>query len=229
MSSDLINNEPSAMIQLALENGTDLDKLRGLLDLQRDWQAGEAKKVYTIAMAKFKENPPVVTKDKLNKQYNSMYTSLNNLVNTVNPKLSEQGLSASWDIDQTGDKIKVTCKLTHKQGHTETATMAALPDGSGSKNGIQQIKSTITYLKAVTFESIIGLASSDSNEDDDGNSSGVDIISKDELSKIMDIVDNNPVDLPKFKQYFKIDKLQNLPKKSYKEAFEMLNEKYGEK
>lgn len=161
---------PAEMISLAVQSGADLEKLEKLLTLQERWEAGEAKKVYNKAMADFKADVPLITKDKVNSQYNSKYTSLNNLVNTVNPILSKHGLSASWNVEQNGT-IKVTCKITHALGHSEESSMSAEADTSGAKNKIQQIKSTVTYLKSVTFESICGLAATDANLDDDGKSS----------------------------------------------------------
>ena len=217
-------NDPSALIQLAVQNNTDLDKLERLLNLKMKYEDNEAKKAYTISMARFKENPPKVTKDKDNKQYNSKYTSLNNLVNTVSPELSKHGLSASWDIEQNGT-IKVTCKLTHKQGHSETASMSASADGSGSKNAIQQIKSTITYLKGVTFESILGLASSDANVDDDGNSSDAEYITGDDLQDIRAKSMKYKVDEAIFLKYIGAESFDKINVKDYGKTIMALEEK----
>ncbi len=103
----------------------------------------------------------------LNKQYGSWYTSLGNLVNTVNAALGEHGLSASWEIEQ-GELIAVTCVLEHLQGHSRRVRIEGPPDTSGSKNTLQQIRSTLTYLKGATFEAVTGIASRAGNLDDDG-------------------------------------------------------------
>jgi hypothetical protein len=85
--------------------------------------------------------------------------------------LSKHGLSADWQIEQKGNDIKVTCILSHALGHSESVPFTVPPDGTGAKNEIQKIKSAITYAKAVTYESVCGLASTDANSDDDGNDS----------------------------------------------------------
>lgn len=167
---------PMDLIHMAVSEGADLDKLERLLQLKREWEADEAKKAYVAAMAAFKCEPISVIKDKENKQYSSkevggskaMYTSLGNMVSTVTPFLSKHGLSARWDVDQAAG-IKVTCIMTHAQGHSEQVSMTLPVDTSGAKNPIQGIKSSITYAKATTYESICGLASTDANLDDDGN------------------------------------------------------------
>jgi len=170
-----VNNGPSAMIALAVQQGTDLTQLERLLDLQIKWEANEAKKAYVEDMALFKNDPPDIYKDKVNKQFGSKYSSIDALVNPTIPQLSKYGLSHRWDYPKMDDPklVGVTCILTHKLGHSESVTMYAPPDTSGgnSKNPIQQIKSTMTYLKIATFEAVTGLVSREANRDDDGNGS----------------------------------------------------------
>jgi hypothetical protein len=217
-------NSPADLIRMAVEGKADLVQLKGLLDLQKEYEANEAKKAFIRAMTAFKIEAPTVTKDKNNKQYNSKYTSLSNLVNTVNPVLSQHGLSSSWDIKQNG-LIEVTCRITHELGHSETASASAPADVSGAKNAIQQIKSTITYLKAVTFESICGLASSDANLDDDGNSANTELIDDKQINQILDAIAELSADLPKFLAYLKLDKLENMLKSDYPKAIAAIEAK----
>lgn len=213
-------NSPAELIQMVVAGKGSLDQLKGLLDLQKDYEAREAKKAFIRAMTAFKIEAPMVTKDKSNKQYNSKYTSLSNLVNTVNPVLSKHGLSSSWDIEQNGT-IKVTCRITHELGHSETASASAPADVSGVKNAIQQIKSTITYLKLVTFESICGLASTDANLDDDGQAV-TEVIDEKQLSQLLDYVAELKVKTPEFLKFMKIDKLENMPKSKFTKAIAAL-------
>ncbi len=162
---------PMHMLQMAVEKGADLEYLQKLMDLQERWETNQARKSFNAALAAFKKNPPVVVKDMLNKQYGSTYSSLGNLVNVVNSALGEHGLSASWDV-QSGDVIKVTCILEHIDGHSKRVTIEGPRDVSGSKNTLQQIRSTLTYLKGDTFEAVTGIASKVGNVDDDGAGAG---------------------------------------------------------
>lgn len=163
---------PADMVMYALQNGGSLEQVRELLQLRREWEADEARKAFNAAKAAFKSESIVLTKDKENKQYKSMYTTLGNLVGTVTPYLSKHGLSADWTLDQSvPGSITVACVLSHAQGHFEKVSFTVPPDVAGAKNPIQQIKSSITYAKSVTFESVCGMASTDANLDDDGNGS----------------------------------------------------------
>jgi hypothetical protein len=162
---------PMRLIELAVQQGADVDKLEKLMALQERWMANEARIAFEQAMAAFKLESIQITRDKTNSQYGSKYVSLGQLVGIVTPFLSRHELSASWEIDQSAGvaAIKVTCIVTHRMGHSKSCSMLVPPDKSGAKNPIQEIKSAITYAKVCTFESACGLASSDANLDDDGN------------------------------------------------------------
>ena len=210
--SEVVDNSTASMIEKAFGVNMTPDQMIQLINIKERVDAIEAKKAYVRAMADFKANAPLVGKDKVNNQYKSKYTSLGNLVNTVNPVLSRFGLSASWDVKQNGI-VEVTCKMTHFLGHSETATMSAPADTSGAKNVIQQIKSTVTYLKASTFECITGTASTDANLDDDANGAyGVEYITDVEKSNIVDLCTAKNVNMPKFLEYLGVESLDVLPK-----------------
>src|ERR1700741_1155447 len=164
-----------SMIHAGIAQKASIADLKELYALKKEWEAEEARKAYNSAIADFKANPPTIMKDKQNKQYDSWYTSLANLVNRGNEAMAPFGLNARWDLDQSkAPTITVGCILSHVKGHSERVTMSAPADTSGQKNPIQQIKSTITYLRGVTFEMVTGLASTEHNADDDGNGSGKD-------------------------------------------------------
>ncbi len=155
------------LIQQA-EGKIDVDKLEALLKVQMQWEANEAKKAYVVAMAKFKENPPEILKDQTVSYGQTSYkhASLHNVTTKINTELSKHGLTASWVTSQDNGSIKVTCKITHIQGHSEETSLSAPPDDSGKKNSIQAIGSTVTYLQRYTIKSLTGLAEHD--QDDDG-------------------------------------------------------------
>jgi hypothetical protein len=89
--------------------------------------------------------------------------------------MSQYGLSATWDTKQENNTIIVTCILSHSMGHSEKVTMHAAPDGSGKKNDIQKVASSVTYLERYTFLAITGLSVGDNPADDDGRGGGSDL------------------------------------------------------
>jgi hypothetical protein len=161
----------AALVQQA-DGKIDVDKLEALLKVQMQWEANEAKKAYVVAMAAFKKKPPEILKDK-NVKYHTQkgdvdykHATLHNVTTCINKALSEHGLTAAWVTSQDNGSVKVTCKITHTQGHSEETCLSAPPDNTGSKNAIQAIGSTVTYLQRYTLLALTGLATAD--QDDDG-------------------------------------------------------------
>lgn len=210
---------PAEMIKTAVSGGADLDKLEKLLVLQERWEANEARKAYHRAMAQFKENPPEIDKDKTVKYKEVKYNhaSLANVVKKITIELSKHDLSASWSTQQNG-AITVTCRITHSMGHTEQTTLTAPADTTGSKNLIQAIGSTITYLQRYTLLSALGLATFD--QDDDGQIANVEKITDEQMGIIRDTLIELGMEKKEgaFLKYLGIEKLEDLAKADYSKA-----------
>lgn len=209
-------SDPSELIRFALEKGADLDKLEKLLEIRERYEKSEAVKAYNQAMAMFKANAPKINKDKEvsfgTTKYN--HATLYNVTEKINTELAKWGLSASWKTAQNG-LISVTCRITHKQGHFEETTISAPADKSGSKNDIQSIGSTITYLERYTLLALTGLATVD--QDDDG-ATATELITKEELNGLIDQIAAKDINIPKFCGYLKIESLEKMPKSKLKQA-----------
>ena len=208
----------SNLISLAIEKGSDLDKLEKMLMLKERYDALEAKKAYHQAMANFKANPPKINKDKTvaygNTKYN--HASLANVTEKISEGLSKWGLSASWQTQQNG-AIQITCKITHIKGHSEETTLSAPSDTSGSKNAIQAIGSTITYLERYTLLALTGLATFE--QDDDGKTAEpIEYIDKAQTVQLVNLIAELKVDEKLFFQYMKIESLSKMPKDDFKKA-----------
>jgi hypothetical protein len=216
---------PMEMLNAAMERGDSIELLERLMNLNERWEKAQAKKAFLEAKAAFKAEAPTITKDKENKQYNSRYSSIGNVVNKVNETLSKFGLDARWDYAQEEKGVKVTCILSHVQGHSESVSLAAPPDLSGAKNPIQQIKSTTTYLKLATFEAVTGIATEEGNKDDDGNGAGTAYITEEQEAKIRDLIEEKSAEIPAFCNYFKIAKLGDLRASDFERAITALNKK----
>lgn len=157
---------PMGMLSLAVQQGADLEKLEKLMDLQDRYEKTEARKAYTRDMTEFKANAPVLIKDKLVKAGNASWkhAELDQVAGKIGEALARHGLSHRWDIRQE-EKVTVTCTITHVLGHSESVTLSAPPDASGSKAPIQQIASTLSYLERYTILAITGLATGEQDTD----------------------------------------------------------------
>jgi len=171
----------NAIIFEAMKKNFTPEQIEKMMDLAERNQKNIARQAFFEALANFKAEAPPVKKDKFNKFFNSHYTSLGNLLDTYNPALGKHGLSISHPTpNQTDKTMTVECRLAHRLGHTESVSMTAPIDqaaigkssGERSRNPIQDIKSTFTYLRSATCEAILGVAGTEGTVDDDGNSAG---------------------------------------------------------
>lgn len=169
---------PAQLLEIAVSQNADLDKLERLMALQERWEANEARKEFVLAMAAFKQEPLEIFKRKEvgyttkdGEFVGYKHATLSDVANVVVPSMARHDLSHRWDVKQEGGRIIVTCVVTHKRGHSETVTLDGSPDSSGKKNAIQQVASTVTYLQRYTLLLATGLAAQD-QMDDDGQSAG---------------------------------------------------------
>jgi hypothetical protein len=158
---------PMTILEVALQQNADVEKLMQLWALQKDWEANEARREYNEAVAQFKRNPPEINKNKHVEFGNTKYdhATLDHITDQITKALSAVGITHRWDTLQTAQEIAVTCILTHQRGHSERTTLKANPDTSGSKNSIQAIASAVTYLQRYTLLSATGMAARGTDND----------------------------------------------------------------
>lgn len=170
---------PSQLLAMAVEKGASIETLEKLMALQERFEANEARKAYHKAMAAFKADPPTIVKSKAvnfatkaGGRTSYRHADLAEAVNAIGEALSKHGLSAAWKTEQKAEtnNVTVTCEITHVLGHSESTPLTAPPDTSGTKNSIQAIASTVTYLERYTLLAITGLAAGET--DDDGLATG---------------------------------------------------------
>lgn len=159
---------PDQMLAIAVQQGADLDKLSKLMDLQERWEQAQARKAYIAALSAFRRDCPIISRKMTG--HNIRYAGLADTLSQINMLLAENGLSHSWRTSQEGAAITVTCTVTHAGGHSESTSLTASPDTTGSKNAIQAVGSTVSYLQRYTLFAILGLASKE--QDDDGAAAG---------------------------------------------------------
>ena len=202
------------MIQLAIEKG-DLGIVEKMMDLQERHEKNQAKKAYVLAITEFSDRCPDIIKSK--KGHNSSYAPLSTILDEIRPLLKECGLSHSWRTSQSGSATTVTCRITHTMGHSEETALTAEPDDSGSKNSIQAVGSTVSYLQRYTLKSLLGLAESD----DDGNK----LLSKKQVLELDTIIADNEINKAAFLKHYGYETLSDIPAGNFASAKGVLLQK----
>lgn len=177
--------DPLVMVQTALDRGSDAEQIRQFMDLADRHEAKQAKREFDEAMSRFRESCPLIVKDA--DGHNTKYAKLSSAIAAIRQPLADNGLSHSWRTQQDSGQITVTCVVSHIGGHSERTSLSSEPDKSGGKNSIQAIGSAVSYLQRYTLFSILGIASSDM--DDDGATAEVDLIDARAIADIEALID----------------------------------------
>lgn len=217
----------------ATDPSFDIDKLSKLLDVRERWEAAEARKAFTAAMAEFKANPPQIVKDKHVQFQTSKgvtaydHATLGNVCGAIVKRLAEHGISHRWDIAQNEGRIKVTAILTHLRGHSESVSLHSAPEDSGTKNAIQSVGSAITYLQRYSLLAAVGLAAEDDMPDDDGRGSGkpVERITEGQVADLEALLNETASDKARFLKYLKVERLEDILAASYSTVVKMVEAK----
>lgn len=124
--------------------------------------SADYKEIYS-AFIKFQSEVQQPKKNAINPHFKSNYSTLDEIIKTVNPILNKNGLAVMQEITGDGEFILVTTRIIHESGQwLETEPLAikcekATPQGQGSAT---------SYGRRYAISAILGISSED---DDDGN------------------------------------------------------------
>lgn len=190
---------PMQLMQVAIQSNADVEKMEKLMALHERWEASNAKKAFFSAMAKFQAKCPTIYKLKAGHNYS--YAPLSDIQESIKGLMLECGLSLRFEQSDENGIIKITCIVSHSDGHSERTSMTGQPDTSGSKNGIQARGSAVTYLMRYTLIGALGITTADA--DTDGRVSWMNQANDGEATveqceRITSLLKTTGRDLPKF-------------------------------
>lgn len=176
------------VIERAASNkDVDVAKLEKLLDMQERIMAKNAEMAFNAAMAQMQAELPKISERGeiiVNGQLRSRYAKFEDINEAVKPVLQKHGFAVSFKTDTTGNVVKVTGILTHREGHREQTDMVLPVDVSGSKNPVQAVGSSVSYGKRYVMEALLNLTSG--GQDDDGKGAGQKVIPDPEGRKALE-------------------------------------------
>ena len=204
---------PGNLLELAVSKGADVSQLEKLMALQANYEAKQAKTAYLMAITKFQAEVPRINKTKVG--HNFSYAPLADIVEQIKTLLEKCGLSYRFEQDHQNG-IEVTCVLSHIDGHSERTSMTADPDTSGSKNSVQAVGSTVTYLQRYTLIGSLGLTTADEDMDGRLPFQGLD---QSQIAKLDEMLSDCEGEFKGFKSSFfkwaKVSDLSQISAKNY--------------
>jgi hypothetical protein len=204
-------NSAVSIIQQAIATGADPAYLRELLQVREQWEAGEARKLYSQAMADFQSRCPIIEKG--DKAHNKQYAAMDRIWRTIRPLLDETGLSVVWTANTlTEYGLRIEGEIRHKAGHSvPIAYDLPMPDKVTGQNAAQQMGSATTYAKRYALCSALGIVT---GEDDDGLAAGTAYVTKeqaDELLALLDTLKDRDGALAAMLEFGECDSVSDMP------------------
>ena len=219
----LVQMTPVQMAYQLISSGADFASVKEMMALSKELAADQARRAFDEAVASAKAGIPTIAKNAKGHN-NKAYANFAAYAEALKDVLATHGLSYRFRTEQT-DRITVTCVLSHKGGHSEENSLSGPADSSGSKNAIQAIGSTLTYLQRYTLIQALGLAASD---DDDGRSSELEgPITAEQATQLREKIDEVGADIQRFCNRWEIQALPDLPASKFRDVMVSL-ERFGQ-
>jgi hypothetical protein len=208
---------PMQLLQVAVMQGAGAEAISTLAALSATSREAEKVRAFNVAMAEAKKQIPVILKTNPvigegGRTYK--HEDLASIAVVVDPILVPLGLSYRFNSESSHGEVKITCVITHVDGHSERNSLAGPTDTSGGKNAVQAIGSTVTYLQRYTLKLALGLIVA---KDDDGVAAGSAApverqhITREQHQELLNLISEVGTTEIKVADFAKVEKLSMLP------------------
>jgi hypothetical protein len=175
----IVKLDPQALMQSAIDQGADIEKLERLIALAKDVRAEQARAAWYEAMAEFQKEAPKILKSKKANlgSFSYSYAPLDEILGNVQPVMGPLGLSISFRLTEANaQQVTYIARIVHALGHHEDSGPVSMPivqggnvtEGKGA-NPAQRVGIAHSYAKRYAALAILGIAPED---DGDGASHG---------------------------------------------------------
>ena len=219
--------------EATLDPRCDVEKMRALLDMQRDIEERDAKKAFTRAFNALQAELPIINKDgkidhgdgttaRGNQRLKTRFATYPNLNRVVGPLLKKHGFtfSTSMEPDPNGSMIAVST-LSHIEGDFRKTHFRLTADTTGSKNNQQGWGSSQQYGMRYNMIALLNIVTEAKDDaDNDGFAKPVDDgpISDKQAKELIRLLDDAGGDKAKFCAAFEVDGIAMILAKDFADA-----------
>ena len=227
-----------AILAAAVERGMDPASLEKLFALYERDKASKAAAAFKAAFAAFKAECPPIPRRTENTQFfvtrNGVkvprkYASLEDIGTTIKGTLGKHGLSYGWgDAVVNGGEVTVACIVSHEAGHSISASATYPIDSKAGCSDQQKRMTAATYAMRDGLRRALGLH--DVEDDDDGNvrpQAPVATITDEQAANLAALMDEVNQDAKKFRAFYGINAIKELPAAQFVQAVRVLEKKRG--
>lgn len=210
-------SETTAIISMieraARDPSVDIDKMERLMLMQERAFDRRAKAAYSSALAIMQPELPSIKerggiKDRSGK-VQSTYALWEDINDAIKPVLAKHGFAISFRVSHPEHSIAVTGVLSHEEGHSEETTIQLPHDGSGSKNAVQAVGSSVSYGKRYTAAALLNITSH-GEDDDGGGASKPERITEEQELELRDLLLSVEANESLFLKYIKVEHLGDI-------------------
>lgn len=234
MANEITTTPPAnfmTIIQNAISNpAMTAEVLHSLIDANERIMKNQAEIDFNQAMTRLQKVLPIIHQKSEIKHGDKLiakYAKYDEIDKIIRPLYSAEGFSLSFNSKAVDNHIIYYGTVAHASGYSRTAEMILPADTSGAKNGVQAQGSTLSYAKRYLVMMLLNLVTT--GEDDDGNASGAATVTEKQVEDMEALILKAGADRANFLEYFKVDNVNELPRKDYDRAMAMLKAKAGVK
>jgi hypothetical protein len=216
---------PQAMLGMAVARG-DTELAAKLMDLVERWEARQSRKSFEAAIADCRIKVIIKNRkmDAGTGRTSYQYEDLAAIAETIGEELSTNGLSYRFRTHVDEKRISVTCIISHRDGHSEENTLSAPADTSGSKNAVQAIGSSLTYLQRYALKAALGLAAA-VDDDGKGGKGTVKTISDEQVQDLNSLLTETKSNTDTFLRIAGVEAVPDIPAAQYETLRRMLEQR----
>ena len=148
----VVGKSPADIIFMAVQGKADLSKVKEFLDLQREFEANEARKAFAKSFARAQSEIQPAIKKSTNPQTHSKYAKLEGVIEASQPVYTRSGFSVIFYEEDSPkpDHVRICADVLHELGHQRTYHYDAPMETTGLK-GNSNMTATHGKASAVSY------------------------------------------------------------------------------
>lgn len=216
------------VIERAIANGVDPDKLSKMLDLHERWTEARAKEAFGNALAEFQARCPAIVKKRETKggKWSFSYASLDDVMRVAQPILADCRISVAFDSEhKTSDKgpavINVTVRVRVGSYSEDRKFGCPIPTDLNASQP-QQWGAALSYAKRYALCAALNIVVTDEDND------AVDVIetiSATQMIELETLIQEKAVNLDRFLEWAGCESLDRMPVVKFRQAVDFLKAK----
>jgi hypothetical protein len=225
-----IQREAASILDVIARAATDptvnVEKLERLLAIQERLLADQRRTSFMAALGDLQAKLPQISKagriTDRDGALRNRYAKIEDIDMAIRPLCAEFGFAFSFDSKATAGGTEYSCKLSHRDGHSETKALVLPLDSGAGRNAVQSAGSSISYAKRYLLGMHLHLVTRD--EDDDGNGGHRPVTAEQaaEVRAALASVNGNEA---RFLNWLAARSFEEIPAANYDRAMKFIDEK----